>query len=204
VAIVKLARLAVWPALLGAAGVMFGCAQPAKAPALPTNADARTRGNFYESYRLRGDLGFFAATWKRSDGEYEWGQLAEVARQFPDSQDVYESANTRSFVLAGAGAVGGGIVGYTFGYNLAVPADQRMSSEAQVALYATGGGIILATLIVEFIWKNPAEDFADVYNRALRHQLGLSAPAAFREPGGSRRTGFLVAPLRDGSFGFRF
>jgi hypothetical protein len=71
------------------------------------------------------------------------------------------------------GGTGGGLVGGTLGYNLTASSDKRMSSGTQVALYSTGGGLILISIIVSAAWHNPAKDFADVYNAALRAQLGL-------------------------------
>lgn len=164
--------------VLGCIGVLLmgvGCAESAKPPVLPTATDASSREVFYSEYRLTADIGAFSAEWKRSDGSYGWGQLDQLAQQFPESQDVYSRANTRGVVLGSMGAVGGGLVGYTLGYNLTASSDRRWSSGTQAAFYGVGGGLILVSAIIGIAWHNPAVDFADTYNNALRARLGLSA-----------------------------
>jgi hypothetical protein len=49
-----------------------------------------------------------------------------------------------------------------------------------VLLYSVGGALIVVSIITSLAWHDPLRDFADVYNRALRRQLGLpdSSPEA--------------------------
>jgi len=148
------------------------CAPP-KAAEVPTFGAGQGEAIFNQ-YQLTGDVGpLGGGKWKRSDGEYQWRQLEEVARQFPESADVYDRANTRNLVLNTAAAAGGSIIGYTFGWNAFASDGERWSTGTQEAAYGAGVGIILATLFAATTWHNPAEELADVYNRALRKQLGL-------------------------------
>src|SRR3982751_4216881 len=100
----------------GAVPLIVACAEPARPPEFPSGGDARSMEEFYEQYKLKGDIGFWDASWKRGDGEYHWGQLDEVAKQFPESSDVYSRSNTRALVIGGIGAAGGFVVGYTLGW----------------------------------------------------------------------------------------
>jgi hypothetical protein len=99
--------------------------------------DAASRRALYDQYHLTEDRGVFSVTWKRADGEYNWGELSEVAKQFPESQDVYDCASTRGLVLGTVAGVVGALIGFTLGYNLSAEEDKRMSTGQQTALYAT-------------------------------------------------------------------
>jgi hypothetical protein len=159
---------------------LLGCAEQAPVPKFPVDADEQTRRELYEQYKLVADIGVFSWTWKRRDGEYSWDALSDVARQYPDSADVYQQTNTRSVSLSIPAGAGAGIVSGTLVYNLTAPADRQEQSSTQVVLYSVGGGLIVASIIASLAWHNPVHDFADVYNRALRRQLGIpdSSPAA--------------------------
>jgi hypothetical protein len=154
----------------------------------------------YSDYELHAEIGAFSATWKRKDGEYGWGQLGDVAKQFPDSSDVYDRANTRGLVLGSIAGVGGGLIGYTLGWNLTAEESRRWSSSTQIAMYSVGGGLIVVSIVAGLAWHNPANDFADVYNRALRRSLGQPEP-----PSGSPAASLWVPrPLPSGGYGWRF
>jgi hypothetical protein len=152
---------------------------PPKAPEAPTQIPGQAPEAVFDHYRLTGDVGTLRAKWTRADGEYQWSQLEDVANQFPESADVYMRATSRAIVLNTVAATGGSIVGMTFGRNIVASDDDRWPTGTQEALYGIGAGLILATFIAASAWRNPAEDFAEVYNRALRRQLGLpDAPSA--------------------------
>src|SRR5262249_22104582 len=127
----------------GALAFVTGGMEPARAPVLPSGGNDQARQEVYGPYPLTGDNGLLAATWKRGDGSYTWGQLEQVAEQFPESADVYGRANTRGIVLSSVSAAGGALIGYTLGYNLTAPEDKRWSSGTQAAAYGTGGGLIV-------------------------------------------------------------
>ncbi|HKQ68829.1 MAG TPA: hypothetical protein VJT73_05790, partial [Polyangiaceae bacterium] len=79
-------------------------------------------------------------------------------------------------ILAG---LGGGIIGGTFGWNLAEKEENRMSGGTQIALYGIGGALAVSSLFAALTWHNPADDFADAYNRSLRIELGMPGGRAF-------------------------
>jgi hypothetical protein len=145
----------------------------ATVPVVRRGGDPAALEQAYEQSKLTYDKGFWSASWKRADGEYNWGSLENVAKSYPESEDVYGRANTRGIVVGSIAGVGGGLIGYTLGYNLTAPSDRKMSSDTQVALYATGGGIFLLSVLIGAAWHNPVDDFATVYNRNLRRDLGL-------------------------------
>lgn len=170
-----------WMAFALLAGI--AACVPTKAAEVPTHVAGQSPNAVFSQYQLTGNVDFLGGKWKRGDGEFQWAQLEEVARQFPESSDVYDRANTRATVLSTASAAGGLVVGMTFGWNIAASDDERWSSGTQQAAYGLGAGLIVATLFAATVWHNPAEDFADVYNRALRRQLGLppSSPAPTKD-----------------------
>ena len=159
--------------LLALLVIILGCSTPAKPPVLANAKDTPARQALYEQYRLTEDRGFWSHTWSRADGKYEWGQLSDLAAQFPESESIYNRVLTRGLILGSIGGAGGGIVGYTLGYNLTASEGNRMSSNAQIALYATGGGLVLVSALVGLLWPNPADQFAETYNGALRKGLRL-------------------------------
>jgi uncharacterized membrane protein YeaQ/YmgE (transglycosylase-associated protein family) len=153
----------------------LGCADQARPPRLPPSGDP---GVFYRTHRLEFDgsglpIGW---TWKRGDGEYEWTELADVAAQFPEAEEVYDRANTRGLVIGAIGGIGGGLIGGTLANSLTANDETRMSGETQAILYGTGGGFIVIMIITAIAWDNPAKEFARVYNEELRRSLGLSVP----------------------------
>ncbi len=192
-------RLVVASAALALAA---GCVDKATVPVVPRSGDSAAREQAYESSKLTYDKGFWSSSWKRADGEYNWGSLENVAKAYPESDEVYGRANSRGLVVGSIAGVGGGLIGYTLGYNLTAQSDKKMSSDAQVALYATGGGIVLLSAIIGAVWHNPMDDFAAVYNRNLRRDLGLP-PEPERAAGLRRKLGLRPVVAGDG-VGFTF
>jgi len=170
-------------------------------PNLPIGADPATRRAFYEHYRFTTDRGFFTTYWRRADGEYSWRSLENVAGQFPDTDALYRRAQTRNTVIGTIAAVGGGVEGFTLGYNLAASNANRMSRNEQIAFYSVGGGLVLVSLVVSLAWHDPADDFSDVYDASLRRALGLDLPPASRAR--YRMFAWVPEPLGDG-YGYRF
>lgn len=166
-------------AAIFAMSLAAGCT-PHKAPLVPLVQGGPLNPALYEQYRLTGEVGAFSARWKRADGEYNFGQLDDVAAQFAESDDVYRRAVTRGAVIGIIANTGAATVGFTLGWNLAANDDTKWSSGTQIAAYGVGAGLILTSLAVAFAWHNPAEDFADVYNASLRRHLGLPDPAQSR------------------------
>src|SRR5690606_24704365 len=105
------------------------CAKSAKPPDFARATDRASRKALYKKYRLVEKRGTLSLSWKRADGEYSWGQLSQVAEQFPEAEDVYDRATTRATVIGAVAGAGGGLVGYTIGYNLAADSYRRMSSD---------------------------------------------------------------------------
>ena len=175
------------------------CAMP-KAPVVPL-ASGPPNPKLYDQYRLTADIGVFSAKWKRADGEYNWVQLDQVAAQFPESADVYGRATTRGTVLSVMGGAGGAIIGATLGWNLAASNENEWPTSTQVALYTTGGVLIVTALVVGLVWHNPAEDFAEIYNGSLRRHVGMQDSLSPRKL--SRPVWFPQQLGTDG-FGWRF
>jgi hypothetical protein len=152
-----------------------GCVSQATVPTILPAADANARQDFYAKYALQYESGFWSKSWRRADGEYGWGALEDLAKGYPETNDLYGRANTRGIVIGSVAGAGGALVGYTLGYNLTAQESQRWSSGTQAAMYGAGGGLILVAFIIEAAWRNPAEDFATAYNANLRKSLGLPA-----------------------------
>jgi hypothetical protein len=192
-------RAAGWVALFAMAW-LAGCA-PHKAPLVPLVAGGPLSPALYEQYRLIGDVGFFSAKWKRADGEYSFAQLEDVAEQFAESDDVYGRAATRATILETIGTTGAATVGFTLGFNLAANDETRWSPGAQAALYGVGGGLLAASFVLALVWADPAGEFAEVYNAALRRRLGLPEPPNARPEATSI---WKPRPLENGGIGWRF
>lgn len=187
------------PGLVVAASLM-GCT-PSKAtlPVLPRNGSLSDRQQAYERARLTHEKSVFSVSWARADGKYGWFEVESLAQSYPETSAIYDSSNTRGLVLGSVVGAGGGLIGGTFGYNLAADDSRKMSSDTQVVYYAVGGSIIVLGLIVAAAWRNSADDLADVYNRNLRRDLGL--PEAAREARSSLR---LQPRIMGDGIGWRF
>jgi hypothetical protein len=167
-------------ALVGAA--LSGCAvgPQAHAPVIPVHADESTRRSIYEEYALTGHVGAFHESWKRADGEYTWSGLKGISSEYPDTASVYRRRQTQRTWIAAIGDAGAGIIGGTLGWNLGASDQDRMPGDAQVALYAVGGGLVALSFVLLFTSHDPAAEFAETYNAALRRELGL--PESAGEP----------------------
>ncbi|WP_437752270.1 hypothetical protein [Sorangium sp. So ce1389] len=165
-------------AILGLTGCVAPQVKQAEVPYVPLSADEAAREAIYEKYKLTADIGGFTALWKRSDGNYSFAALETLSKEYPETDEVYGSVKTRATWLTVPAAVGGATLGATLGYNLSAPESQRMSSDTQIVMYSIGGGLTLLALILPFVTHDPAEDFADVYNAALRRDLDLPAAAS--------------------------
>jgi hypothetical protein len=149
-------------------------AEPAHATKGATSAeDERT----YARTSLKRDGG----KWVRSDGSYPFGALTLVAQEFPESEAVYQQARSRAQLLGIPAALGGGLIGATFGWNIAGAKETHMSTNTQIALYATGAGLAALAIVLSVATHNPADDFADVYDASLRRRLGLPPVEAARD-----------------------
>jgi hypothetical protein len=180
---------------------LLGCAStsPAKPPKLPApTADIASRQEAYDKYRLTEDEG----AWKRQDGRYEFAELKELAKQSPETEDVYDRAVARSTLIGSFAWAGGFVLGGTLGYNLTA-GDNSMSTELQTGLYVAGGGLLVLALVTYALWRNPTDEFAATYNRKLRQRLDLS-----RTDGGVdsalRRPAWIPTALGPGGAQWRF
>jgi hypothetical protein len=165
-----------------------GCVHQASRPSLTREATQDERRREFDANKLVFHDGFLAPKFERKDGSFVFGQLEDVVSTYPRSEDVYHRAKVRAAVLGGLGGLGGGIVGATLGYNLAAPSNQRMSRNAQIGSYATGGGLVVTAIILTLLWHNPIEDLAPEYNDSLSKDLGLSAPSASAAPATNAHT----------------
>ncbi|WP_437630266.1 hypothetical protein [Sorangium sp. So ce854] len=165
-------------AILGLTGCVAPQVKQAEVPYVPLDADQAAREAIYEQYKLTADVGAFSALWKRGDGDHSFAALETLSKQYPETDEVYRSAKTRAAWLTVPAAAGGATLGATLGYNLSAPESQRMSSDTQVVMYSIGGGLALLAIVLPLVTHDPAEDFADAYNAALRRDLDLPPRAS--------------------------
>jgi hypothetical protein len=188
---IRALRLALVAPLVG--GVV-GCVDKAALPPVRQAADPVSRSQIYADYKLTYDRGIFSETWKRKDGEYNLAELSDVLDAYPETMELKDKVHARRLVLGTFGGIGGGLIGFTLGWNLTASSENRMSSETQVALYSTGAGFLVIGLILQLTWRDPAWDLASTYNDALGNALGLP-PGAMR-PGARRvEPHFVLAPV---------
>jgi hypothetical protein len=166
--------------------VAWGCVssrvEPAVAPSILREADLPTRQAQYEKYKLVFVMSEGKGNWARQDGAYTWAALENLAREYPEAQDVYDRASTRATTIVAMSSTGGAIGGFTLGWNTQGSDDNHWSTGTQVALYSVSGALLVASLVALFAWHNPAADFADTYNSALRRDLRLPETQAELRP----------------------
>ena len=182
---------------------LVGCASPAQRPPVSPGMDANGKAQVFANYRLTTEgEPFFGYKWKRKDGEYSLAQLQDVFDAYPEPKDLVGQSRSRALVIGLIADAGGAIVGWTLGWNLTANDANRYPTGTQIALYSTGGGLILTSIVLGLAWHDPAAGLADAYNRALAHDLGVALgargkpvydqglrftvlPAAIATPGGN-------------------
>jgi hypothetical protein len=178
---------------------LAGCAvqQPphARRPTVVATADPGTRQQIYDQYKLTDEHSVWTGVkWDRADGTYTFAALDDVLASYPSTRELGHRARVRNGVTNGIAAAGGALVGFTLGYN---EAEHRMSTDAQIATYGAGAGLVLTSLVLHLLWPDPLDRVSDTYNAALSHDLGLPpsrftvAPTVVTD--GSRSAGGLTA-----------
>jgi hypothetical protein len=152
--------------------LVMGCV-PAQAPrpTIARDADPCAKQHTYDAYQLSFHDGTFSPTWSRGDGEHDFRSLNDVFESYPGSHEIKDRVKTRTSVIGALSGAGGFLVGFTLGYNLSAPEGTRMSTSSQAALYASGGGLLLAALVTALLWHNPADQLAPAYNAGLHEDL---------------------------------
>jgi hypothetical protein len=126
----------------------------------------------YERFKLSyRSNAFTGSRWQRADGEYAIGQLDKVLSTYPESAAVGKRIQTRGAVLGGLGAIGGAVLGFTFGANVLGPEQKRWSSTNQAIGYGVGAGLCITTFVIQALWTEPGAELSDTYNQALRRDF---------------------------------
>src|SRR5262245_50839494 len=107
------------------------CAGQASPPLIRPNLDEPARQKLPERYKLTDDSDWLIRRWIRGQEKLGFGELHDILEVYPTTRSLYARAQTRGMVLAGIAGIGGGIAGFTLGYNLAVSDPNRMSGETQ-------------------------------------------------------------------------
>lgn len=156
----------------------MGCLPvPAQAPrpTIARDADPCAKQHTYDTYQLVFHDSAWNPKWARGDGEYAFGSLNDVFDSYPQSHEVKDRIKTRGGVVGAISGAGAALVGFTLGWNLSATDANRMSTGTQTALYATGGGLLVAALITALLWHNPTDQLAPAYNAGLHEDLSPGA-----------------------------
>jgi hypothetical protein len=158
------------------------CAHKAAPPVLSGQLSPKEKRGIYDRYRLTQGGNFFTGkTWVRKDGEYGFIGIEPLTAISPQTSELYSNSTTRGIVLGIPSGVGGGLIGAA----LVDEFVHRMSRGTRNGFYSVGGGLIVVTILIALAWRDPINDFASAYNRALLETLGLpearSAPITLRD-----------------------
>lgn len=153
----------------------FGCLTPATRAVIARDDDVADRQETFDKYRLRYKPSVWVSRWERSDGEYVFSELADAVGAYEESQDLFQAARFRSDMLEILSGASGILAGVTLGFNLVTPARIRMDTNTQIGAYSVSGLLFVAAIITALVWRDPADRLAEVYNDALRRDLGLNS-----------------------------
>jgi hypothetical protein len=166
-------------ALSAAVVVLAACGHHASQPQVPRGADVATREAVYEAYELTYVDRLGSRSWRRADGTYSLRTIESATSRYPVSRDAHASMRQRSLIVSLVAATGGGLIGFTAGYQLSAPEPERMSNRSAYTLVGVGVLFIGVGLVLDRTWaRDAARDMAATYNAALRHHLEL--PPAIR------------------------
>jgi hypothetical protein len=155
--------------LVAASGCALQAAAPPPSPAAVQPAD---RGQVYERFKLSYQSNALSGSrWKRADGEYAIGQLDKVLSTYPESAAVGKRIQSRGAVLGGMAAIGGAVLGFTFGANVLGPEKNRWSSTNQAIGYGVGAGLCVGTFLLQALWTEPGAELVDTYNKGLKRDF---------------------------------
>lgn len=132
------------------------------------------RASIYRAHRLRKRCGL-SQDLIRADGTYSYVELRDVVGRYPRSRGAYERAARRDDTLLVGLAVGLTLVGAAAMDHAAegLEGAGRLGDGGRIALYATGGAILAATLAGALWWRDPVADIPALYNAELRADLEL-------------------------------
>lgn len=163
----------VTPALVVAA-LATACGRSATQPQTPRDADLATRESIYAAHELTYVDSWFTRKWRRADGEYDLRRIESAVAAYPASREAHETAKTRALAVSLVGGLGGGIVGFTAGYQLGVAEDERMSDKAMYTMLGAGAVLVLIGVTLDRTWvRDAAKELAATYNADLRNDLAL-------------------------------
>ena len=115
-----------------------GCASSASLPPAVTGVAPAEREATYQRYKLSYQYNAFSGgRWKRADGEYMLGQLDNVLAAYPETAAGADKMKARGAVIGGLAAVGGAVLGFTFGRNVLGPERAHWSSGQRAAAMAS-------------------------------------------------------------------
>jgi hypothetical protein len=163
------------PSFLLATGCTSSLARP---PQIPENADLPTREAIYKRYHLVQTTTGASINFRRGNAEYSFGEMQAVAETYPESADKFHASQLRATGLATMAGLGAFIIGFTVGWAIKAPPSKQLSTATQVALYSSGGALLLTPLVIVAATHDPGDDVADAYNERLRRELSLPAQRA--------------------------
>lgn len=160
--------------------LLSACGPPPKHPSIPEPLDGAARASFYEKHRLDHSYHWFSGhRFSRGSDEYNLAEVAELSAAYADTKELHGDATTRNLTLAVPASAGGFAIGYAAGSSLG---SDSLPAGTQTILYSAGAGLIVITMIVDALWKDPADQLADAYNRNLRRDLGLPEETSTKTP----------------------
>lgn len=161
----------------------------------PTITATADRQQLYDQYKLTDEHSVWTGLkWDRADGTYTFAGLDDLLASYPSTRELAHRAKVRNGVTNGIAAAGAALVGFTFGFNEEA---RRMSTDAQIATYGTGAGLVVTAIAMRMLWPDPLDHVSETYNAALSRDLGLPpsrfmvAPTVVTD--GSRSVGGLTA-----------
>ncbi|HUQ02124.1 MAG TPA: hypothetical protein VM261_06480 [Kofleriaceae bacterium] len=155
------------------------CGHNATQPQAPRGADLATREALYDASELTYVDRLGSRSWRRADGTYSLRTIESAVARYPDSREAHATVRQRSLAVSLIAGTGGGLVGFTAGYQLSAPERERMSNRAAYTLLGAGVVFIGVGLVLDRTWaRDAARDMAATYNAALRRDLEL--PPAIR------------------------
>lgn len=162
-------------------GMACGLPPQVAHPDIPErSAPEAERRAVYEQNALHEEpWGLGRVEWRRADGQTRsMAELETLAERYPETREVRSEISWYGLIdwltIPGLGLLVGTGVHDLAGATL--EDWEGPSRRTANTLYIVGGSMLAVGILLKLLIRNPAEDFADAYNRGLREELGLAAP----------------------------